>query len=118
MSWIAIKLLVKKAWAWLKSIPHWLWAVLGWAAAFLALQMARRMKSQGEVQLERVQALTEKSKALLEVEVKRKGAIDQAEAAHALKKAEIEKTDLELTQKAGNADAVADAVNEAFGKSE
>ena len=114
ITWAATKLLARKAWEWLKAVPTWVWAVLGWGAAYLAWQAARRRHAQGEVQAERLEILTKKTQGILEVRTNLDTKLKEAEEVHKAKSEELEKKDDDLTDKAGDTDAITDAVNEAF----
>jgi uncharacterized protein HemX len=118
ITWVVAKLFARKAWEWLKAVPTWVWAVLGWGVAYLAWQAARRRHAQGEIQTKRLANLAKKTQGIVKVRTDLDTRLKEAEEVHHAKEEELEKKDEELISKAGDTDAIADAVNNAFGDSE
>jgi len=119
IAWATTKMFFRKAWARLKSVPTWLWAVVGWLVAFMALREAKkkhdRASAVSKAERHRQRRLSRRTRAI--AKIKRRLAVDlqNAEDLHKKKKEELRKKDESLIAKAGNTEAITDAVNSAFG---
>ena len=97
ITWAAIQLFSRKAWEWLKAVPTWVWAVIGW-----------------EIQTERLENLARKSADLLNVRSRVDEKVAAAQARHEVTTTELEEKEDELNKAAGDTDAITDAINESF----
>tara|TARA_Y100001938_G_C7842929_1_gene307002 strand:+ start:129 stop:488 length:360 start_codon:yes stop_codon:yes gene_type:complete len=114
----AIKAFAEKAIERIKTVPVWVWAVVGWILAFLAWQAARRSGAQKQIQDSRLKNMTEKAEKIIQIREDLSERIKKAEAKHRSKMQELTTVEKEIDKKASDPDLVSDAVNDAFGDKE
>ena len=118
LTWSATKLFLRKAWAHLKKVPAWVWAILGWTVAYLAWKSSKRNNVKTEIQTERLLNLKGRNNDLFRIRYKRDKEIEKAEKEYQKTKQEIQKKREKLDKAAGDSDSITKAVNDAFGGDE
>jgi hypothetical protein len=108
--------LAKVAFAWLKGVPASTWAGLALLIALWAVWSRNRWKGKAQLIVEQGRVLRDYQVKVQEIRERRTQAIRAAQAKHETKDAELQATDKALVDTAGDVDAIADAVNDAFGK--
>lgn len=105
----------KKLWAWLKTVPAWVWTVAGFALAYMAWSSSRTWKKKAEVQHHIVESQVKLATRLRDIRIKHTEEVERIEEKYAEKKAEL-KTKAEQIEKAQEAYEIAGLVNKSFKK--
>jgi len=113
-AWSTIALCTKKAWAEIREVPAWIWVIVVLALALLLIRKRMRHRSVGEIKKARRDAWGDYLEAATDIQVRRNAKVEKAVEAHQKAVATIEEKDESLIAAAGDVDAVADAVNDAF----
>ena len=114
--------ILKKAWARLRSVPAWLWAVVGWFVAFLALRSVKkkhdRLVAMSKAEKSRQRSLSKRTRSIAKIKRRLASDLRDAEERHQAKRDQLRKKDESLVKTAGDAEAITDAVNDSFGGDE
>ena len=106
---------MQKFWVWLKSVPGWIWGVLGAALAYFAIVRARMAQRAVSILQRQRDAQREKESAANVIDIHRDATVSKAEAEHTTKNDTLTDVDRALQDKAEDISALADEVNNVFG---
>jgi len=113
-----VKLFCLRAWEWLRSVPAWLWAVLGWLTAAFMLRAVFAWKKRAQIAAEQARINGRFAFRLAEIETSRRARTMEFERAHEEKKEEIEERRAEIDSASTDLDTLSDEVNKTFGDPE
>lgn len=107
-----------RVWSFLRSIPAAAWAILGWvlaaALAYGAVAISIRQGRRARLSKRRFDALLEQTKKLERIRADHRSRVETAKAKRAKAQEPIDQRAEELADAAGDAEKVADALNESF----
>jgi len=106
---------LRTAWTWLRGVPAWVWTVLAFLLALWALRLANRRREKALLLAKEYQLLKNYQARVAELRWKREQALEVVRESHKEKVSTLQDKDVELAKKAGDVEAITDAVNDAFG---
>jgi len=109
------RLYFNKVYTRLKELPTWVWVSCLLTMAALSLWRESRYRARGEIQKARREAKDAFSVSVQQIRKRRDLRYEEARKAHAAASQVLNEKEDDLLTKAGDAPAIADAVNGAFG---